>query len=221
MIIADYDKKRLVVVHSDGTLDCEIPLSPLQPFDVTCIDDKTVAATTLHIDKLVIVDMNNKQVTNTIKTGTCRGLTYRHGQLFYCEKRKGIQAINISNNKVITIVEDDTIQTDWSYITTSGENIYYTGSGSTVKCYSIRGEKRWEYKDESILSDPTGIYVDQQGIVYVISNKSVVLISADGKNSRTLLTAKDGIPASFGIRLHTNKLNIVSFTGQVLQFNIA
>ncbi|CAG2249040.1 unnamed protein product [Mytilus edulis] len=221
MIIAVYNKKRLVIVHSNGTSDCEVPLSPLQPFDVTCIDDKTVAVTTLQIDKLVIVDMNNKQVTNTIKTGTCRGLTYRHGQLFYCECGKGIQAINISNNKVITIVEDDTIKTDWSYITTSGENIYYTGSGSTVKCYSIRGEKRWEVKDESILSNPTGISVDQQGIVYVISNNSVVLISGDGKNSRTLLTAKDGIPVSLGIRLHTNKLNIVSFTGQVLQFNIA
>ncbi|CAG2249043.1 unnamed protein product [Mytilus edulis] len=223
MIFADYNNKRLVIVHSDGTLDTEIPLSPLEPFDVTCIDDKTVAVTTLRIDKLVIVNTENKQVTNTIKTGRCRGITYRQGQIFYCKIGKGIQAINLSNNKVRTIVEDNTIENDWSYITASGENIYYTTNGSTVKCYSIRGGKRWEYKDKSIMTGIKGIAIDQHGIVYVNSNKNncVVLISADGENSRILPTPKDGIQESYGIYLHTNKLYVVSFTGQVLQFKMA
>ncbi|VDH97436.1 Hypothetical predicted protein [Mytilus galloprovincialis] len=222
MIFADcYYNNRLVIVHNDGTLDCEIPLSPLLPFDVTCIDDKTVAVTTLFQHKVVIVDTENRQVTNAIKTGRCRGITYRQGQLFYCAIEKGIHAINVSNNKVRTIVEDYTIKTDWSYITTSGENIFYTGYGSTVKCYSIRGEKRWEYKDTSILSCAWGITVDQHGIVYVILNRDVVLISADGKKNRTLLTGENGIQESYGIYLHTNKLYVVSFTGQFLQFKMA
>ncbi|CAG2249046.1 unnamed protein product [Mytilus edulis] len=110
MIFADcYYNKRLVIVHSDGTLDTEIPLSPLQPFDVTCIDDKTVAVTTLYNNQLVLVDTNNEQVTKKIETGKCRGITYMQGQLLYCEIGKGIQAINVSNNKEITIVKDETI----------------------------------------------------------------------------------------------------------------
>ncbi|CAC5380246.1 TRIM2_3 [Mytilus coruscus] len=222
MIFANcFYNKRLVIVQRNGTLDTEIPISPLIPHDSTCIDDKTVAVPTLYNNTIVILDTENKQVTNTIKTGRCRGIIYRQEQLLYCEIEKGIVGIQLSNNKVITIVKDDTVENHWSYITTSGENIYYTGNGSTVKCYSVRGEKRWEYKNNSILMDPTGIAVDQNGVVYVLSNgdKCVVLISEDGKNGRTLFTIKDGITESYGIYLRTNKLIVVTLTGQILQFN--
>ncbi|XP_052089979.1 uncharacterized protein LOC127726602 [Mytilus californianus] len=225
IIFSDWrNDNRLIIVHSDGNLDTEISVSPLQPFDVTCIDDKTVAVTTLYNNTIVIVDTENKQVTNKIKTGTSRGITNRQGQLLYCEVGKGIAALNVANNKVIATVEDNTLVNFWSYITTSGENIYYTGCGSTVKCYSVRGEKRWEYKDQSILSDPTGIAVDQHGIVYVISNrdKCVVLISADGKNGRTLpITAKDEVHYAYGIYFHINKLYVVLNSGVLLKFDIA
>ncbi|XP_071137239.1 uncharacterized protein [Mytilus edulis] len=224
IIFADcYHNKRLVIVQSEGTLDTKIPLSPLHPFDVTCIDDKTVAVTTFTDNKIVIVDTKSKQVTKTIEPGKCCNITYIQGQLLYCEIGKGIQAINVSNNKEITIVKDETINNNLSYITTSGENIYYTGEGSTVQCYSVKGEKRWEYKNETILSCTTGIAVDQDGIVYVISNRnrSVMLISADGKNIRTLLTAKDGIQNSGGINYHNNKLYVVSNTGVLLIFDMA
>ncbi|CAC5407163.1 unnamed protein product [Mytilus coruscus] len=221
MIFADCNHNhRLVIVQSDGNLDTEIPISPLIPFDVTCIDDKTVAVTTLFNNTIVIVDTETKQFTNTIKTGICRGITYRQGQIIYCEIGKGIVAIQLSNNKVITIVEDDNIKNDWSYITTSGENLYYTDNNSTVKCYSVKGDKRWEYKNESIM---TGIAADQHGIVYGISNRNthVVLISADGKNSRTLLTEKDVIQNAYGIYFHINKLYVVSSSGVLLEFDIA
>ncbi|XP_063402528.1 uncharacterized protein LOC134686741 [Mytilus trossulus] len=224
MIFADcYFNKKLVIIQSDGSLDSEIPLSPFCPFDVTCIDNKTIAVTIFYGNKIQIIDTKTKQVTKTINTGCSRGITYRQGQIIFCAQGKGIVGIQMSNYKVCTLVKDNTISNDSSFITTSGENIYYTDYGSTVKCYNVKGDNCWEYKNESILSGLRGIAVDQHGIVYVISNKNkcVVLISADGENSRTLLTAKDGIQDSYGIRLYANKLNIVSFTGQVLQFNIA
>ncbi|CAC5380243.1 unnamed protein product [Mytilus coruscus] len=183
--------RRLFIVLSDGTLDTELSLSIVQPFDVTCIDDQTVAVTTFNDNRIQIIDTKAKQVTKTIKTGASR-------------------------------VKDDTIKNDLSYITTSGENIYYTDNDATVKCYSVKGDKRWEYKNESIMS-ATGIAVDQHGIVYVMSNrnKSVVLISADGKNSRTLLTEKDGIQKSYGIYFHIDKLYVVSISRVLLKFDIA
>ncbi|CAG2249034.1 TRIM2_3 [Mytilus edulis] len=190
IILADcYFNKRLVIVQSDGGLFTEIPLSPLHPFDVTCIDDKTVAVTIFNDNKIQIIDTKNKQVTKTINTGTGRGITYRQGQILFCEKGKGIVGIQLANYELCTLVEDCTIN-DFSYIATSDEYLYYTDNGSTVKCYSVKGDKLWEYKDESIMSCPTGIAVDQHGIVYVISNKNkcFVLISADGKTCKKNFT---------------------------------
>ncbi|CAG2249038.1 unnamed protein product [Mytilus edulis] len=223
MIFADYYDKRLVIVQCDGTLECEINLSPLNPFDVTCIDDKTVAVTTYADNKIVIVDTKSKQVTKTIETGKCRGITHRQGQLLYCEIGKGIVGIQLSNYKLCTLVKDNTIRNDYSYITTAGENIFYTDYGSTVKCYSVKGDKLWEYKNESIMNGVTGIAVDEHGIVSVISNsnRSIVLISSDGKISRTLLTAKDRITTSYGMYFHINKLCVVSYSGHLLKFDIA
>ncbi|XP_063402341.1 uncharacterized protein LOC134686599 [Mytilus trossulus] len=225
IIFADCQyNKRLIIVQSDGNLDTEIPLHPLKPFDVTCIDDKTVAVTIFNFNKIQIIDTMTKQVTKTFNTGSGRGITYRQGQIIYCEKGKGIVWIQLSNYKIrkLAFVKDCTIQNECSYIATSSEILYYTENDSTVKCYSVSGDKLWEYKNESIMSGPTGIAVDQHGIVYVISNnKRVVVISADGENSRTLLTAKDGIQESFGIYFHTNKLYVVSSNGVLLKFDMA
>ncbi|CAG2249039.1 unnamed protein product [Mytilus edulis] len=139
MIFADcYFNKRLIIVQGDGSLDTEIPLSPLNPFDVTCIDDKMVAVTINNNNKIQIIDTKTKQVTKTINIGTSRGITYRQGQILFCEIGKGIVGIQLSNYKVSTLVEDSTITNDFSYITISDENIYYTDNGSTVKCYSVK-----------------------------------------------------------------------------------
>jgi hypothetical protein len=44
MILADcYSNKKLVILNDDGTLDKKIPCSLGYPFDVTYLDDKTVA----------------------------------------------------------------------------------------------------------------------------------------------------------------------------------
>ncbi|CAG2249041.1 unnamed protein product [Mytilus edulis] len=214
MVFADcFFNNRLIIVQSDCSLSTEISLSPLYPFDVTCIDDKTVAVTMFSDNKIQIIDTKSKQVTKTINTGAGRGITYRQGQIIYCEKEKGIVGIQLSNFKIYTLVEDCTIKNNYSFIATSGENLYYTDNGYTVKCYSVKGDNHWEYKNKSIMNGVTGIAVDQHGIVSVISNSNerVVLISSDGKNSRTLLTAKDGITNSCGMYFHVKKLCFVSY----------
>ncbi|XP_071135892.1 uncharacterized protein [Mytilus edulis] len=224
IILADcHLNNRLIIVQSDGSLSTEIRLSSLHPFDVTCIDDKTVAVTTFNNNKIQIIDTKNKQVTKTINTGAGGGITYRQGHIIYCEKGKGIVGIQLSNFKIYTLVEDCTIKYDYSYIATSGENLYYTDNRSTVKCYSLKGDKHWEYNNKSIINGVTGISVNQHGIVSVISNTNerVVLISSDGKNSRTLLTAKDGITNSYGMYFHINNLRVVSYSGKLLKFDIA
>ncbi|CAC5380245.1 unnamed protein product [Mytilus coruscus] len=223
MIFSDcFDNNRLVVAYIDGTLDTEIPLSPLYPFDVTCIDDKTVAVTTFSDNKILIVDTKTKHVSNTIKTGSCRGITYRQGQLLYCEKRNGIIALQLSNYKVFTLVKDDTIHSDWSYITATEANLYYTSEADTVKCYSLKGDKLWEYKNDSIMRDATGIAVDQWAMIYVTSkkNKCVVLLSSDGKHERTMVTEKEVTENSLVVNIRSNKLTVVNYNGNVLQFNI-
>jgi hypothetical protein len=43
MICVDNCNNRLIIVNEVGTLDQEIPCSLGRPFDVTCLDDTTVA----------------------------------------------------------------------------------------------------------------------------------------------------------------------------------
>ncbi|XP_071137240.1 uncharacterized protein [Mytilus edulis] len=224
MIFADcFFNNRLIIVQSDCSLSTEISLSPLYPFDVTCIDDKTVAVTLFSDNKIQIIDTKSKQVTKTINTGAGGGITYRQGQIIYCEKGKGIVGIQLSNFKICTLVEDCTIKNHYSYIATSGESLYYTNNCYTVKCYSVKGDNPWIYKNKSIMNCVTGIGVDQHGIVSVTSNSNerVVLISPDGRNSRILLTAEDGIMNSYGMYFHVTNLCVVSYSGKLLKFDIA
>ncbi|VDH97438.1 Hypothetical predicted protein [Mytilus galloprovincialis] len=149
MIFAEcFNDNRLVIVCNDRRLVTEIPFSPRSPFDVTCIDNNTVAVTTYRDNTIMVVDTQNKQISKTIMSDECRGITFNQGHIIYCSKGKGIVAIQLSNYTVCTIVEDCKMTNDCSYIKTFEKNIYYTGNANTVKCYSIKGVKLWEYKDE-------------------------------------------------------------------------
>jgi outer membrane protein assembly factor BamB len=54
---------------------------------------------------------------------------------------------------------------------------------NSVTCYTINGEKLWEFNDASVLRQPIGVAVDNNCNIYVTSfyyNK-VIVLSPDGK----------------------------------------
>ena len=149
MILADcYSNKRLVILNDDGTLDKEIPCSMGYPFDVTYLDDRTVAVATNN--GIEIINIDTKKTGRRINISKwCCGITYHNGVLLWCEEKSGIQMMKLSDDRITTLVKQSNMP-PYSYITTCREKIYQTNRNTnTVTCYTINGDKLWEYKDES------------------------------------------------------------------------
>jgi DNA-binding beta-propeller fold protein YncE len=178
MILVDcYYNHRLVILNDDGTIDKVIRCSMSYPIDVTYLDDRTVAVSASTGIEIINIDPN-KTGRNINTSQCCYGITYHNGVLLWCEEQRGIQMMKLSDNRVPTLVKQSNFSSH-SYITTCREKIYQTTTNTnTVTCYTIKGDKLWEYKDESVVSDPMGVTVDNDGNVYVTSyrSSSVVVI---------------------------------------------
>jgi DNA-binding beta-propeller fold protein YncE len=207
MILADcYSNKRLIILNDDGTLDKEIPCSMGFPFDVTYLDDRTVAVATNN--GIEIINIDTKKTGRNINISQwCCGITYHNGVLLWCEEKSGIQMMKLSDDRITTLVKQSNMP-PYSYITTCREKIYQTNRNTnTVTCYTINGDKLWEYIDESVLSDPWGVTVDNDGNVYVTSyrSSSVIVLDPDGRQGRQILISDDGLKEPRGIYFNKSK----------------
>jgi WD40 repeat protein len=220
---SSYNKK-LVILNNDGTLDKKITCSPHHPRDVTFIDDSTVAVSTSN--DIRIINIDTKQTKRVIKaTDRCYGITYHKGTLLLCEGTRGLNKIELSDGRITTLVKDVKLS-DESFVTTFGDKIFQASHlNNRVTCYTINGEKLWEFKDESVLRGPVGVAVDNNCNIYVTSynyNK-VIVLSPDGKQWRQLLDQNDGMSGPYGISIDrtTNNILITNYCGSALMFHIS
>ena len=105
MVFVDnsYNNK-LVILNDDGTLDKETSCSMTYPFDVTCLDDTTVAVSTDN--GIEILNIDSKTTVRHIKTSQpCFGIAHHNGVLLWCEYQRGIQMMKLSDDRVTTLVE--------------------------------------------------------------------------------------------------------------------
>jgi hypothetical protein len=211
MILVDiYYSSRLVILNDDGTLYKRIPCSLGHPFDVTYLDDRTVAVSTNKGIEMINID--TKKTERRINTSQrCFGITYHNGVLLWCEEQRGIQMMKLSDDRNTTLVKQSNLPSD-SYITTCEEKIYQTNyNTNTVTCYTIKGDKLWEYKDESVLTDPHGVTVDNDANVYVTSwrSNSVVVIEPNGRQGRQIVSSDDGLQNPTGIYFDKSKNSLI------------
>jgi hypothetical protein len=221
MIVVDNSyNKRLVTLNEDGTLDKEISCS-YYPFDVTCLDDTTVAVSTTN--GIGIVNIDSVETERFIKTSKpCCGITYHNGVLLWCEYERGIQMMQLSDDRVTTLVKQ--LKLSCSYITTCGDKIYQTNRDTnTVTCYTIKGKQLWKYKDVSVLNDPRGVTVDNNSNVYVTSSSShkVVVLEPHGRKGRQLISSDDGLADPNGIYFNKSKNSLfVATLGKAFLYNM-
>ena len=119
--------------------------------------------------------------------------------------------MKLSDDRVTTFVKQSNLPYG-SYITTCGDKIYQTnGDTSTVTCYTIKGEKLWEFKDTSVLKDPRGVTVDNNSNVYVTSytSNTVVVLEPDGRQGRQLISRDDGLNGPTGIYFDKSKNSLL------------
>jgi hypothetical protein len=65
--------------------------------------------------------------------------------------------------RIITLVEDVKLPGE-SFVTTFGDKIFQTNHvNNSVTCYTINGEKLWEFRDESVLREPIGVAIGRSG----------------------------------------------------------
>lgn len=180
MVFSSYNTFRnvIVITDSDGKQPSEIPVSLSQPFDVTCIDNNTVAVTSgISNQGIQLIDIESKTVTQKISTEyLCHGITYSNGLLFYCVMGKGIYRFTIKDSNVKRIVE--CYLSEWPYVSSFRDKLYYAQRDkNTVICCNIDGKFNWTFKNESILVYPGGLSVDNDGYIYIVSyqHNSVIL----------------------------------------------
>ena len=133
--------------------------------------------------------------------------------------------MQLSDDTIYTLVVEQINLTYDTYITTCGEKIYHTNRNtSTVACYTIKGEKLWEYKDVSVLNDPRGVSVDNNSNVYATSNvsQSVVVIEPDGRQGRQLISSDDGLDNPTGIYFNKSKssLFVTNYLGDAFLYDM-
>jgi hypothetical protein len=87
MIFVDYLNNRLVILNNNGTFVKEVPCSLCRPLDVTCIDDTTVAVSSLGGIEIININSNNTKRSIT-SSKPCRGITHHNGVLLWCEEQR-------------------------------------------------------------------------------------------------------------------------------------
>ena len=132
--------------------------------------------------------------------------------------------MKLSDDRSTTLVKQSNLQYD-SYITTCREKIYQTNPNTnTVTCYTIKGDKLWEFKDESVLNYPRRVTVDNYDNVYVTSyrSNSVVVLEPDGSQGRQILSSDGGLKEPTGIYFDKSKnsLLVSNYHGQAFLYRM-
>jgi hypothetical protein len=217
-------KQNPVILNNDGTLDKEIKCSPYYSLDMTLINDSTVAMSTS--DDILIINIDTKCTERVIKTtGMCYGITYHKGTLLLCERSRGLIKIELSDDRITTLVEDVNLP-DQSFVTTFGDKIFQTNLvHNSVTCYTINGEKLWEFNDASVLRQPVGVAIDNNCNIYVTSYNyiKVIVLSPDGKQWRQLLDLNDGMRCPYAIYIDktTNNILISNYNAPAFLYHIS
>ncbi|XP_052081878.1 uncharacterized protein LOC127719678 [Mytilus californianus] len=225
LVICDRSRNNFVkILHPHGELMFEISMSPSYAFDVTCIDPQTVAVSSDHnvYKQINFINVDTKS-TKSFRPGVrCYGITHKDGSLMSCVEGKGIQTVNTQSGESTTIVPCKLMS--WSnYIVFSDNKLYYTNrEDHTVTCCDMGGNIIWTFKDENVVRYPRGIAVDNTGNVYTVSQHTLIVLSADGKLSRQLLSKDDGLndPRAIAYDKIKNRLCVVNLRNNGFLFDV-
>ncbi|XP_071149179.1 uncharacterized protein [Mytilus edulis] len=197
-------RKRLNVIASDGKFKFDMLLDPSYGYDITIINEKTIAITSGDSSKHIGIDIIDIESRKKIKFISLPdrpwGITRDQDSLFVCVERRGIYRVNTLDYTTSQLIS-------WNfsgstYVSVFAEKIYYTDRyDHSVVCCDRKGSHVWRFKEESVLKKPRGITVDKEGNVFLVGQHSsnVVIISNDGKHHRQILTKIQGLSEPFAI----------------------
>ncbi|CAC5395530.1 unnamed protein product [Mytilus coruscus] len=215
-IFTNHYSNSLRNLKKDGSFDCDLNTSH-STYDVECINKDTLVVTSGNSSSkcIDIVDIKYNRVNKNIPLDLfAYAIAGTDGGLFYSGKETGIKMINLQDETVRQIVREEKLPED-CYIATFANNIYQTKSTEHfVICHDLKGNRQWTFKKDNVLKYPVGISVDNNGNVFVVGchSQNVVVVSADGKKHKEVLSSKDGLsnPWSLHYDRSTNQLLVAN-----------
>ncbi|XP_063434326.1 transcription intermediary factor 1-beta-like [Mytilus trossulus] len=227
IILVDWGYRTVFVLHEDESVLFQIKTQK-PPFDVSFIDENIIAVS--HGNRapfnIELINISSGKIEKQIRISKkCHGITNEQDRLIYCSEGNGILSVDVSGNNACTVVEQPEMS-DLNYVTASGGKLYHTNStNDTVTCYTITGEKVWEYNDKSILKNIRGVTTDKDANVYVAShgNNSIVVISPDGKHAKRLPGMDGSLYQPHGIYLDkaSNNLLVACYNGSAHMYKVS
>lgn len=199
ILFSCYTERKLKVFKADGSQSIEMK-NIGRAFDVAYIENDSIAVTTGgHEDsrQIIIIDIKKRKLIRSLNVETENyGVVYRGDNLIYSGNKNdnGLYSINLEDESVTRIMIDK--MSSHVYIATFDEKLFYTDNNTdSVNCCDIQGNIKWTFSDNSALSFPLGISVDNDGNVFVVGakTKNVVVISPDGQHHRQVLSKEDGL----------------------------
>ncbi|CAG2251391.1 unnamed protein product [Mytilus edulis] len=183
MVFSCYEQKKLTIFKSDGSK--EFLINEIgSTLDVVYIGGDSIAVTSGGSKQIHVIDTNNKKQKKTIQvTSDNDGVVYIDGNLIYCSEKKGLQMISLSDESISNVI--NTKLSSFASVSTFADKLFYTNNDNhCVTCCDFHGNILWTFCDTSVLKDPLGISVDNNGHVFVVGycTHNVVVISSDGKN---------------------------------------
>ncbi|CAC5392080.1 unnamed protein product [Mytilus coruscus] len=206
IIIADHRSGQLMEYNTNGQHIRDIPVSD-KPYSLTLVDTNCIAVTYGHSYYLEIINTKKRERKKLKCKNNCWGISNQDQKLYVVVLGQGIVVMDVHGKTLKTI---DIDVSGVFFITTTSDRIYYTNQVSnTVHCCSMTGHEIWVFKDQSITL-PGGISVDHNQNVYVVGTWShnLTLIQHDGKDSKVLLTYRDGLNLPAAVHYNKEK-NIV------------
>ncbi|CAC5410067.1 unnamed protein product [Mytilus coruscus] len=231
ILFTDHNTGSVYTTDADGFPTKHMSLR-LMTFDVVFIDSQTAAVTLSDtITKsffLGIIDFKNRtHKAEFALPGRPYGITRDGNSLFICVEGYGICEKNMVNFDTCSVIKCEFLEDSYSYIAVHADKIYYTNyTENSVFCCDRNGSNVWTFfRDVSILQEPMGITVDDDGIVYVVGRKTanVLALSRDGNQHKELLTKEDGLclPSAIFCDKQNKSILVANLRGPAFLYNIS
>ncbi|CAG2258127.1 unnamed protein product [Mytilus edulis] len=208
IIVADYGSEKLMEYNINGKHIRDIPISN-KPFSLTAIDTDRIAVTYGDEQYMEIINTTGNSDRKKVQcSSNCWGISYQDQKLYVTVFQQGIVVMDLNGNTLHTI--DIDVFSVYN-ITTTSDRIYYADEErNTVHCCSMTGQEIWVFKDQSI-SIPRGLSVDSNQNVLVVreTSNNLTLIQHDGKDSKVLLTGRDGLEDPYAVNYNRQKEDYV------------
>ncbi|CAC5358059.1 unnamed protein product [Mytilus coruscus] len=203
-VILDHYKKRLLLFSNDGIFIRKVVMFKQIPVDACFVRNNTVAVTLGFHCQATLVDIPKNKIIQTIKLHHgCYGVASDSETLVICSYDNRCTTLNLIDMSHTILEGMEGVRR----ISLFQGNIYGTNCrGNKVYCYKSTGELMWTFQHHDIesIEGIEGITLDMNGFVYISSygNNSVVVVSSDGKNCKTILSEADGILRPTGIDIN-------------------